>query len=505
MGIFSKMRLAFSHPHPREEPRYDFPITGKGVIALFSDCSDFQHRRLAIGGGGTVVTLCYLDGLVDSDFLSMSVVRPLTASSRLSGGAEPRQYIEQILRGAVYSCNASEKKTMTEVAAAIVRGFSVLVFDSENTAVAFETKSSMGRSVAEPVIEKAVKGAKDAFVERLRTNTALLRRHLRTPELKIIRSVVGRQSETEVAVVYLYGIAAPETVSSLLRRLDNIDIDGLMATGNIEEYICSSPRSPFPQIMYTERPDRLGINLLEGRVGIFIDGLPLALMVPGTLPEMMRSPEDKAQHYAVASFLKALRYLALLVALLLPALYVAMAMYHQEMIPLKLLLSVIESKSVVPFSTGVEIMGMLLAFELLQEAGFRLPNPVGETVSIIGALIVGQSAVEAKVVSPIAVIVVAAAGLAGYTTPNQDLSAALRLCRFLLVICALAAGVFGIMAGLVVIVWHLCGLESFGVSYLSPITDGGPWGFFRAVFSAPLRRDKLRPEALNTPNERNQK
>lgn len=505
MSLFSKMRLAFSHPHPRPQPRYDRPVTGKNVIELFTDCSDFQYRTLSIGGGPETVTLCYLDGLVDGDFLTMSVIRPLTERDRLSGEAAPEQCMEQILKGAVYSCSASEKKTLTEVAEAIVQGFSVLVFDSLRSAAAFETRSTAARGIGAPSVEKAVKGSKDSFIERLRTNTALLRRHLRTPELKTLRQVVGRQSGTEVAVVYINGIADAETVACLVKRLEDIDIDGLLSTGNIESYLFSRPLSPFPRIMYTERPDRLGINLLDGRIGVLIDGLPLALIIPGTLPEMLRSPEDRSQHYAVAAFLRFLRFLALLTALLLPAMYVAMAMYHQEMIPLKLLLSVISSKQEVPFTTGAEILGMLLAFELLQEAGFRLPDPVGETVSIIGALIVGQSAVEAKVVSPIAVIVVAAAGLAGYTNPNQDLSAILRLCRFLLVVCALFAGTFGIMAGLVVMVYHLCTLESFGVSYLCPLTDSGPAGFFRAVFGEPIRRAKLRPEELKTPNERNQK
>lgn len=481
------------------------PVTAKNVIALFGDCSDFQHRTLKVGGGSGEVTLCYFDGLVDGDFLTDSVIRPLTNAARLSGERGARLCIQDILKGAVYSNNASERETMDGVVDAIVKGFSVLVFDREKSAVAFETRSTVARGISEPVIEKAVKGARDAFIERLRTNTTLLRRHLRTPSLKIVSTVVGRQSNTEAAVVYLNGIANPQMVSELKAKLERIDIDGLLATGNIEEYVTDNPTSPFPQIVYTERPDRLGINLLEGRVAVLIDGLPLALMLPGTLPEMLRTPEDKAQHYAVSSFLTALRYLAMLIALLVPALYVAMAMYHQEMIPLELLLSIVSSKQEVPFTTGVEILGLLIAFELLQEAGFRLPNPVGETVSIIGALIVGQSAVEAKVVSPIAVIVVAAAGLAGYTTPNQDLSAALRLCRFFLVLCALLAGMFGIMAGLILIVCHLCGIDSMGVSYLSPITDVGPAGFFRAVFRSPLRKDKLRPEAMGTPNERNQK
>ncbi len=496
----------FSKPHPRSIPKYSTEVTAAAVKDIFNECSDFQSRELSIGGDKTgLVTLFYFDGLVDGSFLSGSVIRPLTDDERLSGHSGSRACMDYILKGAVFANSVSEKKSMDEIVEAIVKGFSVIVFDKENAAVAFETRSGVQRSISEPNVEKAVKGAKDAFVERLRTNTMLVRRKLRTPDLKMQRQIVGRRSDTEVAVVYVDGIANAQTVHELVRRLESIDIDGLLATGNIEEYISDYPSSPFPQILYTERPDRFSINLLEGRVGIIIDGLPMGLLVPGTLSEMMRVAEDRAQHYTISSFLRLLRYIAAFITVLLPAVYVATSMYHQEMIPLRLLLSIISSKQQVPFSTAVEIIGMLLAFELLQEAGFRLPNPIGESVSIIGALIVGQSAVEAKVVSPIAVIVVAIAGLTGYTIPNQDLGAALRMCRFFMVFCALFAGMFGITVGMVLICYHLCGLESFGVSYLSPLTDSNTLGIFSMIFRPPMRKNKMRQPDMKTPDKRNQK
>ncbi|MEG1165440.1 MAG: spore germination protein [Oscillospiraceae bacterium] len=505
MNIRNMFKDTFSVPHPRKLPKYEVPVSAAALKQIFSDCSDYNSRELAVGGTNTgLVTVCYLDGVIDGNFLSETIIRPLTDKRRLSGSIGARGCMDKILSGAVYCNNAVEKSTMDEVVEAVVKGFSVVIFEREAAAIAFETRSPVQRAISEPNLEKAVKGAKDAFIERLRINTTLVRRKLRTPGLKILRTVVGRRSDTEVAVLYLEGIANPKTVGELLRRLDSIDIDGVLASGNIEEYISDTPSSPFPQILHTERPDRFAINLLEGRVGILIDGLPLGFMLPGTLSEIMRVPEDRAQHFLVASMLRVLRYVAAVVTILLPAIYVAVAMYHQEMIPLKLLLSVIESKQAVPFSTGLEILALLFAFELLQEAGLRLPNPVGETMSIIGALIVGQSAVEAKVVSPIAVIVVAVAGITGYTMPSQDLSAALRLCRFFLVICALLAGMFGIMVGLVLIVYHLCSLESFGVSYLSPLTDGGPFGIFKMLLRPPLKKAKLREDDLNTPNKRNQ-
>lgn len=423
---------------------------------------------------------------------------------RLSGGDSVKNCIEMILSGAVYSNNASEKDTTDDVVEALVKGFAAIVFPREKSAVVFEARSSAQRSISAPTVEKAVKGSKDSFIERIRINTTLVRRKLQTPDLKITQATVGRRSDTDVAVVYLDGIASEQTVQQVLERLKKMDIDGVVTTGNIEEYLTDNPYSPFPQIMYTERPDRFAINLLDGRVGLLVDGLPLGFLVPCTLAEIMRVPEDRAQHYVVASFLRLIRYIAAIITVLLPAAYVAIALYHQEMIPQKLLLSIIESKQGVPFSIQVEVLGMLLAFELLQEAGLRLPNPVGETIGIIGALVVGQSAVAAKVISPLAVIIVATAGITGYTVPNQDLSAVLRLCRFLMVICAILGGLFGVVVGLVLITYHLCGIESFGVSFLSPLSEGGPLGIIHAIFRRPLFKDKHRAADMNTVDKRNQ-
>lgn len=505
MLLRSLSKLIHSRPHPRTAPRYGVPLTTKALGEIFSDCSDYNAREISVGGSFGKVTICYLDGLVDGTFISENVIRPLTDKNRLDTKGGARSCIEAVLDGAVWSVSASEKQSADDAVDALTRGFVLAVFDRERTAIAFEAKSSMQRSVAEPNVEKAIKGAKDAFVERIRTNTVLVRRKLCTPELKIRKTLVGRRSLTEVDILYMEGIADMRIAEELQTRLNNVDIDGLLATGNIEEYICDNPNTPFPQVMYTERPDRLAMGLLDGRIGILIDGLPIGFLAPCTLTQMMIVPEDRAQHYIIATFLRMLRYLAGFITITLPALYVAVALYHQEMIPLKLLMSIIQSKQSVPFSTAVEIISMLFAFELLQEAGFRLPDPVGDTVSIIGALIVGQAAVEAKIVPPIAVIVVAVAGITSYTIPNQDLTSALRICRFFLVFCALFAGMFGIMAGLILIVYHLSRLESFGVPYLSPLPRSGFTGPLAVLFNRPLHKDKFRSKEINTPNRRNQK
>ena len=277
---------------------------------------------------------------------------------------------------------------------------------------------------------------------------------------------------TRVALLFLEGAADPTVVAELSRRLDELNADGLLATGVLEEGLTDAPRSPFPQLLHTERPDRFAQYIMEGRVGLLVDGLPIGLAGPVRLSDFMRSSADSASSWLIATALSGLRWLAFCLSLLLPALYVAIALYHQEMIPTRLLLSVIEAKQRVPFSTALEVIGMLLSFELLQEAGLHLPNPIGDTVSIIGALIVGQSAVEARVVSPIAIIVVAFAGIAGYTLPSQDLGSALRLLRMALVIAAVTAGLFGVGAALCLLLLHLAEMDSLGCNYTAPLSDG---------------------------------
>ena len=350
-------------------------------------------------------------------------------------------------------------------------------------------------------LEKSLKGAKDAFVEPLRVNTALVRQRICSPALKTAESFVGRRSRTRVSLLYIEGVAAPETVEELARRLDRLDIDALPALGILEETLVDAPRSPFPQLLHTERPDRFAMHLLDGRVGLLIDGLPVGLLLPVTLAEFMKVTGDSSMHAAVATALAALRWTALALALLLPAVFVAVAMYHQEMIPTRLLQSMIEAEQDVPFSTALEVLAMLGAFSLLQEAGLRLPNPIGDTVSIIGALIVGQAAVEAKLVSAIAIIVVAVSGISCYTLPSQDLAFAVRLARLALLIGAIAGGLFGVSAVLALLLLHLADLDSFGVSYTAPLSENSPQ---HLLLRRSARRDKYRDPLLRTPDRRRQ-
>ena len=504
MRDFDKNEIGRDGPHPRPDPAYAGELTAENLQRVFAHCADFELRQVTPAlAAPTTVAVCWLDGVVSGTAVSEEVLRPLTEPRRMLGLADGEALLSALLRGGIYSYSVKRRDTLSDVAADLIQGFCAVVVPGAG-AVTFETRSSNTRAIGEPSMEKTVKGAKDAFVETLRINTSLVRRKLRTPSLKVEQTLVGRKSNTTAAVLYVEQVADQAVVEELLARINAIDIDGLLAAGDLEEYIVDDPNTPFPQMLHTERADKFAMLLLEGRVGVIVDGLPLGFLLPATLSAFLQVPDDSAQHYTVATALTLLRWMSLVFALVLPALLVAVAMYHQEMLPTKLLQSMVAAKQQVPFGVAMEVLAMLVAFELLQEAGLRLPSSVGQTVSIIGALIVGQSAVEARVVSPIAVIVVALSGISGYAMPSQDLSSALRLLRLALVLCSMLAGLFGLMAGLTLLIWHLTTLESFGVAYTAPVTDSDQ-GFASVLLRRPLRRKKFRPGELGSRDRRRQR
>ena len=492
--------------HPEDSARFARPITAAAIRNAYSLCSDFTERELLYGLTGTdKLTVCWIDGVASASSIAELVIRPFTDRLRAVPVPDADELAKALALGGIYSASIKRRDSLADVIDDLAHGFCAVVFDSLGTALTFELKSDKIRSIDSPTLEKSLKGAKDSFVEVVRVNTALVRRRVCSSALKCVESTLGRKSATKVSVMFIEGVANPDTVKALARRLDQLDIDAVTSVGAIEERITDAPLSPFPQLIHTERPDRFAGYLLDGRVGILIDGLPIGLVLPVTFAAFMTVTGDSNQHFLVSTGLGLLRYLALILGLLLPALYVAIAMYHQEMIPADLLISMINAKHNVPFSTGAEILGMIITFSLLQEAGLRLPNPVGDTVSIIGALIVGQSAVEAQVASPIAIIVVATSGIACYTLPSQDLGSAVRIFRLAAVLAAMACGLYGVAIVCAVLLLHLAELESFGVSYTSPLTDERPGGLLRLLVKLPGQARKFRDPVLRTPDRRRQK
>ena len=452
-------------PTPRKIPMYPGEITDENVCRMFAQANDFVPRQ--IKKGNWVLYAYAIDGLVSGGDISQYIIKPI---AELLDGSSMEVLFDRALHGTVYNAVANACTDLDDVALKLVNGFCVVLFPGVG-AVGYEVKTGDKRGPSAPEVENTVKGPKDAFVETVRSNTSYVRRHLRSPDLKIYETQVGRRSLTNVSVVWLKGITNPELVERMKARLDEIDIDGFITPSAVEEYVTGSRATAFPLMQYTERPDKFCRGILDGRIGLLVDGLPLGYLAPADLGSLMESPEDQSRDYLSASGIRILRYAALLLSLLLPGFYIALAVFHQEMIPLPLLRAMIESKQAVPFSTSVEVFGLLIAFELLQESGIHLPQAVGQSVSVIGGIVVGTAAVEAGLVSPVALIAVSIAGICGFALPNRGLAEAVRLWRLVLAGTAAVGGLFGVTVGLISLLIHLSGLTCLGVPYLAPFSQ----------------------------------
>jgi len=476
---------------PRNDPMYPGEMTDENIRAIFGEAGDLNVRKLL--GGGYELTAYAIDGLTSGADISEYVFTPIVQAPMAQSMQE---LYDEALLGMVYNAVAKPCKNLDDVALLLVNGFCVVLFPGVG-AIAFEVKTGEKRGIGPPDVENTYKGPKDAFVETVRTNTSLVRRHLRSPDLRIYETKIGRRSLTNVSVLWIDGITDPVLVKRMKDRLDSIDIDGFITPSSVEEYVTGSRMTAFPLLQYTERTDRFCHGLLDGRVGVIVDGMPVGYLAPVDIGYLMDSPEDIGRDFVSASCIRVLRYAALFLSLLLPAIYIAFTMFHMNWLPENLRNVILSSKENVPFNAAWEVLGLLVAFELLQESGIHLPHSIGQSVSIIGGIVVGTAGVEAGLVSPVALIMVSIAGVCGFVLPNRDLATAVRVWRFAFAVLAVILGMVGVGGGVLFLAIHLCSLRSLGVPYVILFEPG--------LLRRRLKTYKRRDHHMNTVDKRKQK
>lgn len=474
------------------------------IRSKLGNSSDLVVRQVRIGReNGIPAAVCYTDGLTDVKAVQNFLLESLMLDIRSADIAphEGRDLVraleEQIL-------TAGDIREITEFAGlfrCLLSGGVILLLDKCTTGISIGSmRDWKERGVTESSTETVIRGPKESFTENLRINTALLRRKIKDPNLWLETKSIGKVTHTDVALMYVKGIVNEDVLKELHIRLDRIDIDSILESGYIEELIEDTPYTPFPTIYHSERPDVIAAEMLEGKIAILIDGTPMVMIVPALFISFMHSAEDYYQRADIASLIRILRFICIAIALMAPSLYIAITTFHQEMLPTQLLIGLAAQREGVPFPAFIEAFIMEVTFEILREAGLRMPKAIAQTVSIVGTLVIGTAAVEAGIISAAMVIVVSITAISSFVLPAFDLSLSFRMLRFPLMMLAASFGLFGIIVGLIAIVLHMCSLRSFGVPYMSPFAPFNLEGNRDTVVRLPWWTMMTRPRLIARTN-----
>lgn len=475
------------------------------MTEILGESVDLVKRRITFHEHKNIQAICYYtDGLADVIKIETTISDLLYKGNRLlQQSSLPSGSPLTLLKDHMLS-NASFQviNKVEQAVDGILSGVAVLILDGSDEVFLIQTKGWEKRSVNEPQTEQVVRGPRDGFTESIRTNTSLVRRRIRDPKLRIEQMTVGKRSKTDVNLAYIEDIVKDGLVEEVKKRINDINIDAILESGYIEELIEDAPRSPFTTVQSTERPDKVASSLLEGRVAIFVDNTPFVLVVPSFFWQFLQASDDYYSRFMTGSFFRAVRYLAFILSLTLTSIYVMLVSFHQEMIPTQLILTIASGREVVPFPVLLEAIMMEIAFELMREAGLRMPKPVGQAVSIVGSLVIGQAAVQAGIVSPFMVIIVALTGIASFAIPNYAASFSIRLVRFPLLIAAGTLGLLGFSAMFALLAIHALTLRSFGESYLAPATPFQPNDQKDTIIRFPWWKMQNRPMGISGDEKR---
>lgn len=460
---------------------------------LFKDCSDVVSREFTIGGvNKSSIYIVYIDNMVDVKLVDDDIMRYLLYHME---DLPKEGAFDYILNKGIRSADLSEVKDLNKGVKGVLSGETLLLVDGYDKGILVSLKGMPNRGVPESSNEVAIRGSKEGFSEALNINKVLLRRRIKDTNLKMKGLVVGSRTLTDVTIVYLEGVTRKEYVEEVERRIGEYVIDGILDSGMLEQLIERNTMSPFPEFQATERPDKASAAILEGRVVVLVDNSPMAIILPTTLNSFFHASDDTYERWEIATFTRLIRFFGAFITMALPGLYVAVINYQPEVLTSSMALSFAAAREGVPFSVLFEVILMEIAFQMLLEAGIRLPGPMGSTLGIVGGLIIGDAAVNANIVSPIVVIVIAFTAISAFTVPNASFAFAFRLTRYVILLLSSFLGLLGFVIGLMIMLIHLAGLKSFGIPYLMPFSATGLNGgeemkdtFIRYPFREMFRR-----------------
>ena len=475
-------------------------VNVKVLKEIFANSSDVVFREFYFGGNEKLEgVLVYIENMIDKQTLQEDILKPLMFKFNLDEYLPkniPQEAIRIIRKNSITVGQIREEKEIEQVVNAILSGHVIVVMNFIDSVIVTNNQGWAKRSIAEPESERIVRGPREGFVEDLGTNISLIRKKIKDVNLTVEMMELGKRSKTQIALVYLQDLTCSTILDDVKKRLKKIDVDGINAAGEIEQLIEDHPWSFFPQMQTTERPDKTIANIVEGRMVILIAGTPFVLIIPAVFPQFLQTTDDYADRLLISSFLRLLRYVALLISSTLPALYIALVSFHSELIPFGLLTSIAEARAAVPFPPFLEAIFMEATLELLREAGLRLPGSIGQTVGIVGGIVIGQSIVVANLVSPIMVVVVALTAVSSFTIPNYSLGGGLRILRFFLMICAAFLGAVGLALGVAFVLTQMVAMTSFGVPYLSPLAPTRYKDLKDTFIRAPIKMINMKPVSI---------